>query len=116
MDRAALRFGTVGLATYTGVNLTTYAAVYSLLATRTVDPFATLLRPASAALSRWLGLDMTARVEAMEKAWTEEGGFRHGTVVVVTVAVAKVLVPAKLSATALLLPLTNRLYMRWLTR
>lgn len=110
MSELVSKRGTIGLVTYTSVNVTTFGTLYGLLATRALDPIPVLRH--SATVAARVGIDVTAHLESLEAAWAADDGLWFGSTFVLSLALSKLLLPAKLSVTAALVPMMSRVFSR----
>lgn len=109
---AFLKYGSVGVATYTLVNVTTFTSIFTLLATGLLEPVP-LLRTAAKGTD-YVGIETKEHIDSLEAKWNDSDQFRIGTTALVSLALTKLLLPVKISMAACLMPLTTRLYARYL--
>lgn len=108
MSERVAKLGTIGLVTYTSVNVTTFGTLYALLATRMLDPIPVLRH--SATFAARVGIDAIPQLEGLEAAWAADDGVWFGSTFVLSLALNKLLLPAKLFVTTALVPMISRLY------
>lgn len=107
MYKIYAKAGTIGLVTYTSVNVTTFGTLYALIATRALDPIPVLRH--SATVAARVGIDAIPQLKSLEAAWAADDGVWFGSTFVLSLALTKLLLPAKLSVTAALVPMICRL-------